>query len=286
MKKNLAKIIIAVVIVVILFIPIISEMRKNSGISSIKYEKYADIVTDTSSYKFALIYVAPKSMQNVNEKKDEIKEVLKKYTKDDQDLKAYYIDADELDATAIQELAVDTTTGQAYIFATNGEVIKTLSGDIDSKKLEGYVKEFSSNGIDKDLINYSVPENAKDYLKVVESKKTVAMSVFGRDNCYYCQQFLPVVNTVAEENELENVYYFDSNNYNQDEYEKIMKSDLYIPAECSADGNKAKLSDGFGTPLTLFTKNGKVIDCLSGYVNKESLISKLKTVGMISEDEE
>lgn len=286
MKKNLAKIIIAVVIVVILFIPIISEMRKNSGISSIKYEKYADIVTDTSSYKFALIYVAPKSMQNVNEKKDEIKEVLKKYTKDDQDLKAYYIDADELDATAIQELAVDTTTGQAYIFATNGEVIKTLSGDIDSKKLEGYVKEFSSNGIDKDLINYSVPENAKEYLKVVESKKTVAMSVFGRDNCYYCQQFLPVVNTVAEENELENVYYFDSNNYNQDEYEKIMKSDLYIPAECSADGNKAKLSDGFGTPLTLFTKNGKVIDCLSGYVNKESLISKLKTVGMISEDEE
>lgn len=286
MKKNLAKIIIAVVIVVILFIPIISEMRKNSGISSIKYEKYADIVTDTSSYKFALIYVAPKSMQNVNEKKDEIKEVLKKYTKDDQDLKAYYIDADELDATAIQELAVDTTTGQAYIFATNGEVIKTLSGDVDSKKLEGYVKEFSSNGIDKDLINYSVPENAKEYLKVVESKKTVAMSVFGRDNCYYCQQFLPVVNTVAEENELENVYYFDSNNYNQDEYEKIMKSDLYIPAECSADGNKAKLSDGFGTPLTLFTKNGKVIDCLSGYVNKESLISKLKTVGMISEDEE
>ena len=66
MKKNLVKIIIAVVVVVILLIPIISEMKQNSGISSIKYEKFADTVTDTSSYKFALIYVAPKSMQIVN----------------------------------------------------------------------------------------------------------------------------------------------------------------------------------------------------------------------------
>ena len=285
MKKNLVKIIIAVVVVVILLIPIISEMKQNSGISSIKYEKFADTVTDTSSYKFALIYVAPKSMQNVNDKKDEIKKVLKKYTKDDQDLKSYYIDADEIDANAIQELGVDTTTGQAYIFATNGEVIKTISGDLDSKKLEAYVKEFTSNGISKDLVSYKVAENASVYLKSVDAKKTVTMAVFGRDNCYYCQQFLPVVNTVAEENKLENVYYFDSNNYNEDEYDKIMKSDLYIPAECSTDGNKAKLSDGFGTPLTLFTKNGKVIDCISGYVNKESLISKLETVGMIVNEE-
>ena len=34
-------------------------------------------------------------------------------------------------------------------------------------------------------------------------------------------------------------------------------------------------------PLTLFTKNGKVTGCISGYVDSEKLESKLKEVGML-----
>jgi thioredoxin-related protein len=56
---------------------------------------------------------------------------------------------------------------------------------------------------------------------------------------------------------------------------------LKIPASCSSTGEEVDLQPGFGTPLTLFTKNGKVIDCISGYVNKSELITKLETVGMI-----
>ena len=41
------------------------------------------------------------------------------------------------------------------------------------------------------------------------------------------------------------------------------------------------LSSGFGTPLTLYLKNGKVVGCISGYVNKEKLETKLKSVGMM-----
>ena len=59
--------------------------------------------------------------------------------------------------------------------------------------------------------------------------------------------------------------------------------DLIVPAKCSSEGKEFKLSDGFGTPLTLFTKDGKVVDCISGYVNRSSLIDKLKTNNMISE---
>ena len=53
----------------------------------------------------------------------------------------------------------------------------------------------------------------------------------------------------------------------------------------TATEKETKLEPGFGTPLTLFTKKGKVIDCINGYVNKETLVSKLETVGMIKEED-
>lgn len=283
MKKNIVKGIIIVAIIVVLFIPIFMEMQKNASFKTITYDDVDDIIKDTSSYKFTLIYAAPKSMQSLDGDKENIKNTLDKYKKDDKELSVYYLDTEKLNDKQINNLSIDKDTGITYIFAVNGETLKTVGGSLDSKKLKSLVKEYSSNGIDDDLVKYKKAENADEYLKKVKSKKNVTMAVFGRDNCYYCRQFMPVVNTVAEENNLDNIYYFDSNNYDENEYNKIMDSNLTIPAACSSTGKEAKLSDGFGTPLTLFTKKNKVIDCINGYVNKKTLISKLKTVGMIED---
>ena len=281
--KKWIKVLIILLIVCILMIPIFKEMKQNSGFKTIKYSEYNNIIKNTSGYKFALVYVAPGTTEKIDSKKETIKSVLKKYTKDDEELKVYFIDADGLDSKAINKLHLDTKTGQAYIFITNEEVIKYVSGELDKKSLDLLIKEYTSNGIDESLQAYKVAENAKAFINATE-KKSITMAVFGRDNCYYCQQFLPVVNTVAEEHELNKVYYFDSNTYDEKEYNKIMDADFTIPASCSSTEKKAKLEPGFGTPLTLFTKNGKVIDCINGYVNKETLISKLETIGMINED--
>ena len=108
------------------------------------------------------------------------------------------------------------------------------------------------------------------------------MAVFGRDNCFYCNKFKPVYNAVSEKYDVD-IYFFDSLSYDKTEYDKITNMDLTVPAKCNSNGTEFKLSDGFGTPLTLFTKKGKVVDCISGYVNRESLIDKLKTNKMISE---
>ena len=59
--------------------------------------------------------------------------------------------------------------------------------------------------------------------------------------------------------------------------------DLTVPAKCNTEGVEFKMSEGFGTPLTIFTKKGKVVDCISGYVNRNSLIEKLKNNNLISE---
>ena len=65
MKKWIKGVVI-LLIVLILMIPIFKEMKQNSGFKTIKYSDYNDIVKDTTGYKFALIYVAPGSMETVD----------------------------------------------------------------------------------------------------------------------------------------------------------------------------------------------------------------------------
>ena len=109
------------------------------------------------------------------------------------------------------------------------------------------------------------------------------MAVFGTTDCYHCNRFKPVYNSIAGKYDLDTIYYFDAKLYNSNELKKILNLDLIVPAKCSSDGNEFKLANMSGTPLTIFTKNGKVIDCLGGYVNRDKLITKLKELKMISE---
>ena len=71
--------------------------------------------------------------------------------------------------------------------------------------------------------------------------------------------------------------------YNKEQYKKVINLDITVPGKCSSTGKEFKLSEGFGTPLSIITKKGKVIDCIGGYVNRASLIEILKTNKMISE---
>ena len=114
------------------------------------------------------------------------------------------------------------------------------------------------------------------------NSKNITMTVFGRNSCSWCNKFKPVYNEVAAEYKLD-IYYIDSDNFDSTEYSKILNSGLLIPAKCTQNGEDTPLSSGFRTPLTLFTQNGKSIDCIGGYLNKTRLVSTLKSVGLIEE---
>ena len=279
-KEKIVKIGIGVVIALIMLIPIFKDMNENRLLRTIKVTDLEKTVSSTSSYKYAVVYVDSLEKENIKDSKKELKKTIDKFKTDEKDIKAYFIDSTDLTDGDFTSLGLKKSKG-GYIFIANGEIIKVSNLDISKKKLKNLVELYTSSGIAKDLINYKVAKNAKSYLNLVEDKK-VTMAVFGRTNCYYCQQFLPVYNTVADEYDVD-IYYFDSLTYDEDEYDKIMSAGLKIPASCSESGKEAKLESGFGTPLTLFTKKGKVVDCISGYTNKQNLISKLKDVGLIEE---
>ena len=161
-----------------------------------------------------------------------------------------------------------------------GDLQKSYS-DYNIEELSNDVETFIlGNNIDENK-SYKVADSFNEYKKIVNGEKTV-MTVFGRNSCSWCNKFKPVYNAVAAKYDID-IYYFDSDSYNENEYKKVLNMNLVIPSKCGSDGSEFKLIDGFGTPLTIFTKNGNVIDCISGYVNRSSLIEKLKVNNMISE---
>ena len=132
----------------------------------------------------------------------------------------------------------------------------------------------------KEVVSYKTVSTYEEYKKIVESDK-ITMAVFGRNSCSWCNKFKPIYNEVAGEYNID-IYYFDSDSFDKDEYNKIMNmAELKVLAQCNRDNVDKALSEGFGTPLTLFTKSNETIDCIGGYVDKDELITKLKSVGMI-----
>ena len=289
MKENLGPKIIVVVVVIIMIIPMIMDSLSKATLSTIGFDKLSSTVSSTANYDFALVYIAPSDEDSVNDKKSEVKDIVEKYksVSTGKTLNAYYLDSKELSSSQRDEIfAGDSKEDTAYMFVVNGEVTKVVEGSLNDNELVNMVELYSANAeaISEDLIHFNVPKDSKEFSTLAKNKTKVHMFVFGRDSCFYCNQFKIVYNTVSEEYDLDNIYYIDSDIYDKEEYSKIMDSGLKIPAKCSSTGAEVELQPGFGTPLTLFTKNGKVIDCINGYTNKANLTNTLKTVGIIEED--
>lgn len=289
MKESVVKKIIIALVIIGLFIPVGIEMYKGatSKIETIAYSEISNIVKESgNNYGFSLVYVSPESNENAEEVKQEVLDTVSSFNSitAGEALTASFVDYDSLSDSEKKEVFGDSTDKVAYITIYNGSKIRTVQGSMSTSQLREIVSADSGNGISSNLVNYKVAKDAAEYQKLVKDKKKVTMAVLGRDSCTYCNMFKVIYNKVTKDYGLENVYYFNSDSYDKDEYTKVLSTDLVVPSACLDNKGDKKLSEAnFGTPLTLFTKNGKVIGCIGGFVNEEKLVTKLKEVGMIKE---
>lgn len=275
MKNKSKTWIIVLVIVLIVMLPIMIDYFGSVKIEKITYDKYLDIVKNGEN---ALVYVG--DLDNDSFKQDvasTLKNVEKKGTKSDyaSDYSIYSIDSTDLTKEELNKIGTDT----GYVFLVAGDNQKVLAEDSKEKTLINSVDAYYNATFNNDNKSYKVLNTADEYSKLVKSKN-ITVAVFGRDTCYYCNIFKPVYNAVAEKYNLD-IYYFDSDSYDASEYKKIMDLGLKIPAQCNSSGKESLLSDGFGTPLTIITQKGKTIDCISGYTDRSSLITKLQSHDLI-----
>lgn len=278
--KNIGSKIVIGIVVLVMIVPIIVEVIGSNYLKTINASDFEKFVSDTSNYGFGLLYVG----KDDKEVKKNLHEIVQSYDGNSAkiNVSTSFIDIDKM--TDEDEIKIFKTQGleTGYVFAVNGEVQRVETSALAYDRINSYVKEYTSQGIDEDIKYYKTIETADEYKKLVKDKKNITMAVFGRDTCAWCNLFKPVYNTVAEEYNLD-IYYINSEGIKEEEYKSIIDMGLVLPASCN-NGTEKNLSEGFGTPLTVFTKNGKVIDCISsGYMNKSALITKLQTVGLIKE---
>ena len=110
--------------------------------------------------------------------------------------------------------------------------------------------------------------NLEEYYKNNEK----ALIYLGSSNCSYCIKFNPVIDKVAQDNEL-TFFYIDYNDLSDKHLQKIMKT-FNIQEE------------NFGTPFLIVTKNGEKVVDYSGYMEEEGLIEFLENNEIIKENKE
>ena len=267
-KKINPGLIIFIVIVVILFLPIIIDYYKSRNITVISSQELSNKINNgTENF---IVYVG-------EAKKNEIKNLR---TLRDKTPTNYSYEYDVFIVEESDDVKKLLGSDTEIAFIIEGDIQKVYT-DYDFKVAEEYTDIYLIGNITDENKTYKVVEDFSNYKKLVKSDE-VTMAVFGRNTCSYCNLFKVIYNGVAEKYNVD-IYYFDSDSYDKNEYTKIINMDLTVPGKCNSTGNEFKLSYGFGTPLTIFTKKGKVVDCISGYVNRSSLVEKLVSLEMISE---
>ncbi len=111
----------------------------------------------------------------------------------------------------------------------------------------------------------SVSEWVNDSLK-----EEYTIAVIAQTACPYCEMYQPVVESVESQYEDLNVYWFHTDELSNADYSTL--SGTY------------DISDTFrGTPYTMLTYHGVLIDYISGYVEESELIQFLVDNGVINE---
>ena len=86
--------------------------------------------------------------------------------------------------------------------------------------------------------------------------------IIERAGCSYCVQYMPIVEEVANEKKIP-IYYIDTDTLTQEEYNNLNNKNSYLKR------------NNWGTPTTLFMLGDRVLDAISGYTEKDAVLSFL-----------
>lgn len=86
-----------------------------------------------------------------------------------------------------------------------------------------------------------------------------------RDGCGYCEMYEPILEEVANEYKLP-IYYINMSNLSSEEYTALGTSNSFF----------RKNQGNWGTPTTLFMYGDYVVDTITQYVDKDTLVSFVK----------
>ena len=283
MSSKLKGWIIAGVILLILSLPIIFDVIGRNRIQVISYDAFVDLVSDMQQDEFAIVYFGDTEAANFEDIRESLRTLRDEFENNDQNIQIIInaVNVEELTETERNSLQDLFESDVAFVFVRDRNIVHVEEGSTTIARLKVLVNQYLNFEIPEDEVAYIVPETAEEYLEALRGRNNIVMTVFGNDECPWCLRFAPNFNNIAREFDVD-IFYVNSTRMDRTEFTEILESGLMIPAQCTQSSEEdVPLSSGFGTPLTLFTRNGVVFDCLSGYVPMERLFSKMQEVGIL-----
>lgn len=118
--------------------------------------------------------------------------------------------------------------------------------------------------------------NFQEFESVLAEQSTV-MLVFGKTGCQYCQKYIPELEKVLDEQDVD-IYYINASQLSEEDLDSVMHSGLTVPGKCNSSGVDRPISKGFGTPLSLIVESRSTVDCIRGYKSAGFVTSVLKNI--------
>ena len=256
-KKVWIFILIPIILVgIFVYIRINSTKIKNISISKLESISTKDVYT--LAYKGELNDDIKKELLSY---KDQYSFVIYNITSDIEEVKDY-----------TKGKGVEVTTDPVIILFDSHGNNSIIADNKFDYRLE-YIKKFLYNYVPTPERHYKL-STGTDFVNMFNSS-ALTVSVFASDSCTYCTMLEPIVNEVAKEIKYD-IYYYNYNRMDEKEYNKIMDLDAEIPKECTTDNKGTTFTKGFAKPMTLITKNSKVVGCIKGYYEHDVYLSKLK----------
>ena len=103
-----------------------------------------------------------------------------------------------------------------------------------------------------------------EYQKKIDDKEAFVFIV-ERATCSHCQNFMPVAEKFAKDNEVP-MYYVDTDEFKGDDFSQLEKSNTYFK----------KASGNWGTPTTIVLVGSEAVDNIEGETDADSLLELYK----------
>lgn len=248
-KKIIAVFAVLVVIVGVIIGVSVSESKKAEE----KLQKYIEIIDKKDTQ---LLFLGRPTCSYCVQFQPVI-DALKK----DYDFKYQYINTDELSSKGLSKilskLGIDESEfGTPYLSITKGgKVIAEQSGALERKELFDFLKEHELINKDAEYKDEYPNLTMIDYAQYKEllASDQKSIIVIGQTGCGYCTQTKPVIDELAKKHNI-TINYLNITDLSEEDSSDLMTSTTYL-----------KELDSFGTPLTIITQNGEVVDHLEGY---------------------
>ncbi len=215
---------------------------------------------------------------------DDVTSTFKEYF-DNYNLKSYNMDntkMSSLSALIKNNNLEEVTDDNGYLLIHDSKIVWVSGENLNNTELNEAVLINFYNKIPTDQVVYKVPKDGDEMVKLIKRKNKFTVLVIGKQDCNYCQMYMPVFNKVAKDSNLD-IYYIDSTTYNKSEYKKITDLELEIPAYCTTNNTKTSTAGSFPKPMTFIIKDGKTVSCALGYKSEDNLKSFLFSYGVINQ---